>query len=135
MLLPGTNRFGRVIGWTSDAAIAVFFVFVRIIEGNSSAWYLFSSPLYDAVRIDGLPSTAASAYACPHVAIVAIFVFITKEGAGFFGLSFDIKEFLEAFGGVLGKNLSKEQLTHLFMKIDADAGGTVGKSALSLTRV
>ena len=27
------------------------------------------------------------------VAIVGIFVFITKEGAGFFGVGFDIKEF------------------------------------------
>ena len=36
------------------------------------------------------------------------------------GGSLDLDEFLEAFGGVLGKNLSHEQLTHLFMKIDAN---------------
>ena len=41
------------------------------------------------------------------------------------GGSLDIQEFLEAFGGVLGKNLSNEQLTHLFMKIDANSDGTV----------
>ena len=41
------------------------------------------------------------------------------------GGSLDIQEFLEAFGGVLGKNLSHEQLTHLFMKIDADSNGTI----------
>jgi len=32
-------------------------------------------------------------------------------------------QFLEAFGGVLGKNLTHEQLTHLFMKIDANSDG------------
>ena len=41
------------------------------------------------------------------------------------GGSLDIEEFLDAFGGVLGKNLSHEQLTHLFMKIDANSDGTV----------
>lgn len=41
------------------------------------------------------------------------------------GGSLDIDEFLEAFGGVLGKNLSHEQLTHLFMKIDANSDGSV----------
>ena len=41
------------------------------------------------------------------------------------GGSLDIDEFLEAFGGVLGKNLTREQLTHLFMKIDANSDGSV----------
>jgi WD40 repeat protein len=34
-------------------------------------------------------------------------------------------QFLAAFGGVLGKNLTHEQLTHLFMKIDANSDGSV----------
>ena len=37
----------------------------------------------------------------------------------------DMDEFLQAFGTVLGKNLSHEQLTHLFMKIDANSDGSV----------
>ena len=41
------------------------------------------------------------------------------------GGSLDIEEFLEAFGDVLGKNLTREQLTHLFMKIDANSDGSV----------
>jgi len=41
------------------------------------------------------------------------------------GGSLDMEEFLEAFGGVLGKNLTHEQLTHLFMKIDANSDGSV----------
>ena len=41
------------------------------------------------------------------------------------GGSLDIEEFLEAFGDVLGKNLTHEQLTHLFMKIDANSDGSV----------
>jgi len=31
------------------------------------------------------------------------------------------------FGDVIGKGMNKKQLRNLFMKIDADAGGTVGK--------
>ena len=41
------------------------------------------------------------------------------------GGSLDMEEFLEAFGEVLGKNLTHEQLTHLFMKIDANSDGSV----------
>jgi len=41
------------------------------------------------------------------------------------GGSLDMDEFLEAFGEVLGKNLTHEQLTHLFMKIDANSDGSV----------
>ena len=41
------------------------------------------------------------------------------------GGSLDTEEFLEAFGEVLGKNLTHEQLTHLFMKIDANSDGSV----------
>jgi len=41
------------------------------------------------------------------------------------GGTLDIDEFLAAFGNVLGKNLTEEQLTHLFMKIDANSDGTV----------
>ena len=41
------------------------------------------------------------------------------------GGSLDMEEFLDAFGGVLGKNLTHEQLTHLFMKIDANSDGSV----------
>jgi Ca2+-binding EF-hand superfamily protein len=37
----------------------------------------------------------------------------------------DIDEFCEQLGPHLGKNLSRQQITQLFMKIDADAGGTV----------
>eukprot|EP00965_Chrysotila_dentata_P035462 1179754-Pleurochrysis_carterae.AAC.1 len=40
------------------------------------------------------------------------------------GGSLDMEEFLEAFGGVLGKNLAKKQLMHLFMKVHrTDARG------------
>ena len=37
----------------------------------------------------------------------------------------ELLQFLEAFGEVLGKNLTLEQLTHLFMKIDANSDGSV----------
>ncbi|KAF5835754.1 WD40-repeat-containing domain protein [Dunaliella salina] len=37
----------------------------------------------------------------------------------------DINEFIEKLGPHLGGNLSRDQITQLFMKIDADAGGTV----------
>jgi len=51
----------------------------------------------------------------------AVFERADTDGGG----SLDIDEFLEAFGEVLGKNLSYEQLTHLFMKIDANSDGSV----------
>ncbi|KAJ3056388.1 WD repeat-containing protein 49 [Rhizophlyctis rosea] len=38
---------------------------------------------------------------------------------------FDIDKFREVFGAVLGGNLSYDQLTSLFMKIDANSDGTV----------
>lgn len=41
------------------------------------------------------------------------------------GGTLDLHEFVLAFGGVLGRDMSKEQLTHLFMKIDANSDGTV----------
>ena len=41
------------------------------------------------------------------------------------GGSLDMDEFLTAFGAVLGKNLSHEQLMHLFMKIDANSDGSI----------
>ena len=41
------------------------------------------------------------------------------------GGSLDLEEFVNAFGGVIGKNMNIKQLNQLFMKIDADAGGTV----------
>ena len=41
------------------------------------------------------------------------------------GGSLDMEEFLEAFGGVLGENLTTTQLIHLFMKIDANSDGSV----------
>lgn len=37
----------------------------------------------------------------------------------------DMDEFCEQLGPYLGKDLSKQQISQLFMKIDADAGGTV----------
>lgn len=37
----------------------------------------------------------------------------------------DIDEFCEQLGPYLGKDLTKQQIMQLFMKIDADAGGTV----------
>lgn len=36
-----------------------------------------------------------------------------------------MKEFIAAFGKVLGKGLNYKQLNQLFMRIDADSGGTV----------
>eukprot|EP00741_Cyanophora_paradoxa_P015875 tig00020909_g15326.t1 len=41
------------------------------------------------------------------------------------GGSLDMEEFIEAFGGVIGKNMTPEQLQHLFMKIDANSDGGV----------
>jgi Ca2+-binding EF-hand superfamily protein len=43
------------------------------------------------------------------------------------GGALEIEEFIEAFGGVLGKDMNKKQLKQLFMKIDADSNGGVGK--------
>jgi len=37
----------------------------------------------------------------------------------------DINEFIDKLGPHLGGNLTRDQITQLFMKIDADAGGTV----------
>lgn len=37
----------------------------------------------------------------------------------------DCEEFCEQLGPYLGKGLSKQQIMQLFMKIDADCGGTV----------
>eukprot|EP00924_Labyrinthula_sp_SR-Ha-C_P006274 snap_masked-scaffold_31-processed-gene-1.44-mRNA-1 protein AED:1.00 eAED:1.00 QI:0/0/0/0/1/1/6/0/949 len=37
----------------------------------------------------------------------------------------DMNEFVDAFGQILGKNLSKQQLINLYMKIDANSDGTV----------
>lgn len=44
-----------------------------------------------------------------------------EDGSG----ELDIDEFVEKIGPHLGDNLSRTQKTQLFMKIDADAGGTV----------
>ena len=43
------------------------------------------------------------------------------------GGALEIDEFTEAFGGVLGKGMNEKQLKQLFMKIDADSNGSVGK--------
>ncbi len=43
------------------------------------------------------------------------------------GGALEIDEFIEAFGGVLGKDMNQKQLKQLFMKIDADSNGSVGK--------
>lgn len=45
----------------------------------------------------------------------------------FFGASKSLNErqFVDKLGGVLGRNLSKQKLTHLFMKIDVNSDGTV----------
>lgn len=44
-----------------------------------------------------------------------------EDGTG----ELDINDFVEKLGPHLGKDLTKAQITQLFMKIDADAGGTV----------
>jgi Ca2+-binding EF-hand superfamily protein len=36
-----------------------------------------------------------------------------------------LTQFVEAFGAVIGSELSKERLVHLFMKIDANSDGSV----------
>lgn len=49
--------------------------------------------------------------------------FLTADDSGDGELS--LKEFIAAFGKVLGKGLNYKQLNQLFMRIDADSGGTV----------
>lgn len=44
-----------------------------------------------------------------------------EDGSG----ELDIDEFIEKLGPHLGSNLTEQQIRQLFMKIDADAGGTV----------
>lgn len=51
--------------------------------------------------------------------------FLVADKDGTSGL--DPKEFISAFGNVLGKGQGKKALMQLFMRIDADAGGTIGK--------
>jgi Ca2+-binding EF-hand superfamily protein len=41
-------------------------------------------------------------------------------------------EFCDQLGPYLGKNLSKEEVEQLFMKIDANAGGTVDWNEFSV---
>ena len=41
------------------------------------------------------------------------------------GGALEIDEFIEAFGEVLGKDMSMKELKQLFMKIDADSNGSV----------
>ena len=49
--------------------------------------------------------------------------FLTADDSGDGELS--LKEFIAAFGKVLGQGLNYKQLNQLFMRIDADSGGTV----------
>ena len=51
--------------------------------------------------------------------------FLTADDSGDGEL--DLNEFIRAFGRVLGKGLNYKQLNQLFMRIDADSGGSVGK--------
>ena len=46
---------------------------------------------------------------------------IDKDGSG----SLDKDEFVDAFGDVLGKDLSSKQLEQLFMRIDANSDGSI----------
>lgn len=48
------------------------------------------------------------------------------------GGALEIEEFTHAFSGVLGKDMNPKQLKQLFMKIDADSNGSVGKLHLPL---
>ena len=41
------------------------------------------------------------------------------------GGALEIDEFIEAFGEIIGKNMTDKQLNQLFMKIDADSNGSV----------
>lgn len=49
------------------------------------------------------------------------------------GGALEIDEFIEAFGGVLGKDMNQKQLKQLFMKIDADSNGSVGKCSYKVS--
>lgn len=49
------------------------------------------------------------------------------------GGALEIDEFIEAFGGVLGKDMNQKQLKQLFMKIDADSNGSVGKCSYKIS--
>jgi len=49
--------------------------------------------------------------------------FISADDSGDGELS--LNEFITAFGKVLGKGLKYKQLNQLFMRIDADSGGSV----------
>lgn len=37
----------------------------------------------------------------------------------------EIEEFMDAFGGIIGKDMNPKQINQLFMKIDADSNGSV----------
>ena len=41
------------------------------------------------------------------------------------GGALELEEFIEAFGEIIGKNMTPKQLRQLFMKIDADSNGSV----------
>ena len=41
------------------------------------------------------------------------------------GGALELDEFVQYFGDIIGKDLSKKQLLQLFMKIDADSNGSV----------
>lgn len=42
-----------------------------------------------------------------------------KDGA------LELEEFMDAFGGIIGKDMNDKQINQLFMKIDADSNGSV----------
>lgn len=48
------------------------------------------------------------------------------------GGALEEKEFTDSFKEVLGKGMTEKQLRQLFMKIDADSNGSVGKSKCQL---
>jgi phosphate transport system permease protein len=62
------------------------------------------------------------------VAIVGIFVFITKEGAGFFGVGFDIKEFLAS---PLWRPTSEENPTYGTLALIAGTASVTGFAVLT----
>ena len=41
------------------------------------------------------------------------------------GGALELDEFIDAFGDVIGKNMTHKELKQLFMKIDADSNGSV----------
>ena len=41
------------------------------------------------------------------------------------GGALSLSEFVDAFGGIIGKDMNKKQINQLFMKIDADSNGNV----------